>query len=148
MDWATALRSPVTFIPAFPTLVGIRSRGCPGHCPASPSRRPLAAAKIPGMSEAERKRRGPITLFCESRRFRWAFAVLVLLPALYVASFGPVCWITSRTGIGAPIVGHVYGPILATPWPAARKLVWDYSVLYAAPGWVWMRGHNGFCWTD
>ena len=40
------------------------------------------------------KRRGPLTLLMTSPKFRrWVVAaVLVLLPFLYLGSFGPMCW--------------------------------------------------------
>jgi hypothetical protein len=64
---------------------------------------------MPGMGT---KRRGPITLFCESRRFRWSVVALnVLLPVLYIASFGPACWINLRTGRGGRDIGAFYRPI-------------------------------------
>jgi hypothetical protein len=45
---------------------------------------------MPGMNDANqpRKLRGPITLFCESRRFRWS-VIAFALPILYVLSAGP-----------------------------------------------------------
>lgn len=39
-------------------------------------------------------------------------AVLVGLPVLYVASFGPACWILSRLGNGKGVAAVVYGPLL------------------------------------
>ena|SRR5579872_2032831 len=62
-------------------------------------------------SAGTRKRRGPITLLCESRRFRWAMTALVVMPVLYVASFGPACWINLRTGGGGRAIGMFYRPI-------------------------------------
>src|SRR5262249_43068935 len=51
------------------------------------------------MSEPARKRRGPITLFCESQRFRRAaILAIVVLPATYVLSSGPACWLTAIGG--------------------------------------------------
>lgn len=78
------------------------------------------------MSEPKWKRRGPITLFCESQRFRWtAITAVVLIPTLYVASFGPACWISSRTG--SPILPVAYQPIgwllENAPQPIATALV-------------------------
>ena len=50
------------------------------------------------MTPSPNKRRGPITLLMMSRRLRWwTFGVLVALPILYVASFGPACWLTAWT---------------------------------------------------
>jgi len=48
---------------------------------------------MPGMNDANRpgKWRGPITLFCESRRFRWS-AIIVAALVLYVLSAGPYVW--------------------------------------------------------
>src|SRR5689334_13118600 len=65
------------------------------------------------MSDPEQKRRGPITLFCESRRFRWVVIALaaLLLPIVYVASLGPACWINLRTGAGGQAIGAFYRPI-------------------------------------
>ena len=50
-----------------------------------------------------------------NRRERWAkrtLAAVFGLPMLYAASFGPACWISSRTGIGSRAVSVVYQPIL------------------------------------
>ena len=65
------------------------------------------------MNEPERKRRGPITLFCESRRFRWSIIALaaLFLPIVYVTSFGPACWINLRTGRGGLAIGAFYRPL-------------------------------------
>ena len=67
------------------------------------------------MNQPARKRRGPITLFCESRRFRLAVIAVALLPVLYVAGFGPACWLASRERMSAPVgraVCRVYTPLL------------------------------------
>jgi len=37
--------------------------------------------------------------------------VAFLLPVLYVASFGPACWVNLRTGIGGRAIGGFYRPI-------------------------------------
>ena len=67
------------------------------------------------MSEPGRKRRGPITLLCESRRFRWAaVAAVVVVPILYVVGVGPACWIIERTGHEGPVyeaLAWFYGPL-------------------------------------
>ena len=71
------------------------------------------------MAEAKRPRkwRGPITLFCESRRVRW-IVLVGLLPALYVASYGPIMWWLWRK-LGFPswmetAAEYVYAPLLLT----------------------------------
>jgi hypothetical protein len=66
---------------------------------------------MPGMSQPARKRRGPITLFFESRRFRWAIALLVLLPVLYVASFGPASWLARNDIVSLELAWRVYRPL-------------------------------------
>jgi hypothetical protein len=88
------------------------------------------------MCEPERKRRGPITLFCESRRFRWTvIAAAVLTPGLYVASFGPACWISSRANSQAlPAAYLPIGWLLKnSPQPIATALV-EYAQAGMPPG--------------
>jgi hypothetical protein len=89
------------------------------------------------MNQPARKRRGPITLFCESRRFRLAVIAVALLPVLYVAGFGPACWLASRERMSAPVgraVCRVYAPLLShvllsddSSW-SVRALYWWSSV--------------------
>jgi hypothetical protein len=83
-----------------------------------------------------------------NRRDRWAKWTLVLvlsLPTLYVASFGPACWITSRLDYGTSLVPIVYRPLIRRfslkrldPRPTTFRgfLVW-YSAMGAAPDWGW-----------
>jgi hypothetical protein len=42
----------------------------------------------------------------------WIAALLIGLPALYVLSFGPACWISSRKDSGASMIPVVYAPIV------------------------------------
>ena len=63
------------------------------------------------MGEPERKRRGPITLFYESRRFRWTIIAVVLIPILYVVSFGPACWLCNYGRLEARPVWLGYRPV-------------------------------------
>lgn len=42
--------------------------------------------------------------------------LLVALPLLYVASFGPACWIVSRTAFGLPAFRLVYRPLDSIAW--------------------------------
>ncbi|HEY2251160.1 MAG TPA: hypothetical protein VGH74_08875, partial [Planctomycetaceae bacterium] len=52
-----------------------------------------------------------LTVRIVNRRQRWAkwtLATVVGFPVLYVASFGPACWISSRTETGAGIVAIAY----------------------------------------
>ena len=55
-----------------------------------------------------------------NRREKWAkrtFAVVLSLPLVYLLSFGPVCWITSRANFGTNCGRHVlpklYQPIVS-----------------------------------
>lgn len=47
------------------------------------------------MSERRRKRRGPLLWLADRSRRFWIIAAA--LPILYAASFGPACWIYSRS---------------------------------------------------
>jgi hypothetical protein len=49
----------------------------------------------------------------------WAFwaTAAVVAGMLYFASFGPACWISSHTGLGARQVATIYGPITACMKP-------------------------------
>lgn len=51
----------------------------------------------------------------------WTVAAVFVLPVLYAVSFGPACWISSRTldrvdRIGARTINLVYQPILSLAW--------------------------------
>ena len=41
----------------------------------------------------------------------WIAALLIGLPVLYVASFGPACWIVAHHGGHSSLFDHVYWPI-------------------------------------
>ncbi|MGE5191994.1 MAG: hypothetical protein ACM3U2_05785 [Deltaproteobacteria bacterium] len=75
----------------------------------------------------------------------WATVVVVCLPLLYVLSFGPACWITSWTNIGARIIPIVYRPItrcLSSSAPVDGAIRW-FSNLGAARGWGWSVNGGG-----
>ena len=42
----------------------------------------------------------------------WIVALLIGLPILYVASFGPACWLTNRSAIPRGPVAILYGPLV------------------------------------
>jgi hypothetical protein len=91
------------------------------------------------MNHSARKRRGPITLFCESRTFRWAVVALIAPPVLYVASFGPACWISSHTGRGADVVSIVFQPVFSVWWKGPKpfdRLIATYATAFAAKRWT------------
>ena len=71
------------------------------------------------------------------------FGVIALLPILYVASFGPACWIGSRTNVGAGFIRRLYHPLFCSFYidPQHRRFIgtathW-YHDLGAAEGWGW-----------
>jgi len=127
-----------------------------GHCPKSPSRPRFDPATMRGMQAARRsqKWRGPLTLLAESRRFRCAIFVALAIPVLYVASFGPACWISSRlvwtaTAVGIWAVAAVdlaYAPLMWI-WSVGPEPVGDFLEWYSTIGtdgrwhgnWHWMK---------
>ena len=79
--------------------------------------------------------------------------VVALVALSYSLSFGPVCWITSRTG-GNSVLPRLYRPIIAAipindrtplmPGPSGGRmfqypvgLICGYATIGAAPGWAW-----------
>ena len=46
----------------------------------------------------------------------WA-TVVVVVALLYPISFGPACWLASRTGIGASALPAIYRPVISTMNP-------------------------------
>jgi hypothetical protein len=74
-----------------------------------------------------------------NRRERWAKWILVGvvgLPVLYVASFGPACWISSRLQPSGEIVSTVYSPIIPAmlQGPVAVQSVLTYYAAFGIPG--------------
>jgi hypothetical protein len=80
-----------------------------------------------------------LTVRIVNRRERWAkwtlVAALAGLPVLYVASFGPACWISSRTDSQTlPVTYLPIGWIMEnSPQPIAMALV-DYAHAGMLPG--------------
>jgi hypothetical protein len=78
-----------------------------------------------------------------NRRERWAkwtLAAIVGLPVLYVLSFGPACWISSRTNSGTELLPSCYRPIVSGLTLHETRLsaaIQWYSQLGAASGWRW-----------
>ena len=77
----------------------------------------------------------------------WATVVVVALAA-YPLTFGPACWITSRTNVGVPVVNFVYLPMMwlydISPKPVRRSIMW-YSRTGAPYGWSWTGADT---WAD
>jgi hypothetical protein len=71
----------------------------------------------------------------------WATVVLVVV-VLYFASFGPACWITSHTNVGARAVPSIYRPLTRTfsmrpeGSRVGNALLW-YARFAAKKGWMW-----------
>src|SRR5262245_45893888 len=103
---------------------------------------------MPGMSERSRERRGPLFwLMSRSRRF-WIIAVISSI--LYVASFGPACWITSRVDVGARAVEIVYQPIMQVGFRGpsfVREIVLGYGELVADPRYCFAKSGPIERWT-
>jgi hypothetical protein len=80
----------------------------------------------------------------------WIATVLIGLPMLYVASFGPACWITSHLGRDDSTVETAYLPIFWA-WDFLPKPIQSglrsYGTLGAADGWGWI-GTNYINWRD
>ena len=69
----------------------------------------------------------------------WIAATLIGLPVLYVASFGPACWISSHTGRGANVVSIVFQPVFSVWWNGPKpfdRLVAKYATVFAAERWT------------
>ena len=75
-----------------------------------------------------------LTVRIVNRRERWAkqtLAAVVGLPAVYIASFGPVCWINERFGVGTNAISIVYDPTirLASNDIRVRRPVQKYATI-------------------
>ena len=96
----------------------------------------------------------------------WIAGLLIGLPVLYVASFGPACWINRGTTVGGKAMWTVYYPILfaanrstftddALHWYARlgalesqapvfrnRELIWEH------PTWNALMRMRGSAWKE
>ena len=71
----------------------------------------------------------------------WTTVALVTLLVVYPLSFGPACWIASRTNAGAEWLPICYRPIvsgLSNDRPRLTAVIQWYSRLGAARGWLWV----------
>ncbi len=69
----------------------------------------------------------------------WASVVVVVALLAYPLSFGPACWITSRTNFGASAIASAFWPMTVASSRferVGRALNW-YARLGAANGWNW-----------
>lgn len=90
-----------------------------------------------------------------NRKERWAkrlMMTIIAVPVLYVASFGPACWLSSRVNMGASFVSAVYGPLVKkVPVPSVIAILIDqYSRLGASSGWRWgcVFGSEDWKWFE
>jgi len=63
----------------------------------------------------------------KKRKWLWIVTLLIGLPALYIASFGPASWASLRTGTGGRLVGTIYHPIF---WLALEKNIARGPILW------------------
>ena len=82
----------------------------------------------------------------KKRTWPWIVALVISLPVVYLVSFGPACWISSRARIGANAVSTIYHPIttrlfevpfLPSSTGGITKTLQWYSSVRAAPEWQW-----------
>jgi len=108
------------------------------------------------MAEQPLNRGGPLYwLKRRSRRF-WIIAI-ALLPLWYVVSFGPACWVSSRTNFGNKVVAQTYWPLIQGIFQRSefdwfyQSMHW-YSRLAADKKWRWgtddLDGHGQFVWEE
>ena len=109
-----------------PTYVAIPDIPTRSNC--SPSRSDATPDTIAGMTE-ERKKSG----------WPWIVGLLIVLPVLYVASFGPACWLGQRDVVSVVFVNAVYGPIVWSmrqgPTPV-RRFLRSYSGSFGSSWFV------------
>ena len=90
-----------------------------------------------------------LTVWTVNRRERWAkqtLAAVYGLSVLYVAGFGPACWISSQFEAGAQVVTVAYAPLTSTffhedsraPTSEIEEALFRYSVFGASPNWTWL----------
>jgi len=72
----------------------------------------------------------------------WTAAIVVVALVGYPLSFGPACWLVSRTKFGAEWLPFCYRPIvsaLSKDRPRLTAAIQWYSRLGAANGWTWLQ---------
>jgi hypothetical protein len=103
-----------------------------------------------------------MTVRIVNRQEKWAKRTLVGtvvgLPVLYVASFGPACWISGRvldedktednneTGVKAETVSNLYEPIFRLAWrghPMICRPIYWYAGVGANENWAPAYGGDG-----
>ena len=69
----------------------------------------------------------------------WATVVVVVGLILYPVSFGPACWLASRTGIGISALPEIYHPIVSR---MGRAGTIETSRSYAKVPPTWILHHR------
>lgn len=74
----------------------------------------------------------------------WTVVAFVLLPVLYVASFGPACWIVSRGPTGIAPFNAAYRPLLrvAHGRGTLSEILFRYALFGAHPDWTVIQRHS------
>ena len=72
----------------------------------------------------------------------WIVVLLIGLPALYIFSFGPACWISSRLNAGTRAVTVVYRPMTVClrddyAGPLDSAIRWYAGLGAANENWGW-----------
>ena len=61
----------------------------------------------------------------------WIVALLIGLPVLYVASFGPACWVVTGGGLRTEWTLRLYRPLIRN---AHRSPIRQYALLWGVDG--------------
>jgi len=82
----------------------------------------------------------------------WIVALVVGVPVLYVASFGPACWITCRVcRWSVPTLSAIYRPMVWTMQHSDKTgtVIVSYAQLVAKPEWHWGEMADGdWMWAE
>ena len=81
----------------------------------------------------------------------WITVALVAVLLGYPLSFGPACWISSRSGTGVSVVNSAYQPMLGLafdgPGVIQRGTLW-YGQLLADGGWTVAYVSGRYAWGE
>lgn len=97
------------------------------------------------MDKPPTKRRGPLLWLAGTKR-RGRVAI-VAVSLLYIASFGPACWITSRVAINPRWLFTAYAPFIWVLNGNGPDVLYDLTVWYSlagtSSGWGWYTTITG-----
>jgi hypothetical protein len=141
-------------------LIPVERQRPPLPTDSSPSLPRSSADIMPGMALALSIFGIAFAAFCVwltvrivNRRERWAkwtLAAVVSMPLLYVACFGPACWVSSyrRDRQELELVSVVYQPLLATQFrcpDAIAQPIGLYAFLFANIDSTFKMSNDGHC---